>query len=69
MSNQNEEKKQESAPAVVGLIKVSDELLDLSSFKKPTKKTEPVADVVKKDGELTPREKAILERLKAKAEK
>ncbi|MCS4536571.1 MULTISPECIES: hypothetical protein [unclassified Mycoplasma] len=63
----NEEKKEQGAPAVVGQIKVSDEMLDFSSFKKATKNVAPKKEEVK-DGDLTPRERAILERLKAKAE-
>lgn len=68
----DQEKKPGGAPAVVGEIKVSDELLDFTSFKTPKKaeaKCEPCKQEIKK-GELTPREKAIMERLakKAKAE-
>ncbi|WP_029608622.1 hypothetical protein [Mycoplasma simbae] len=69
MSN-TEDKKQESAPAVVGQIKVSNELLDFSCFnKKRTCKKDDAKCIeeAKSECELTPREKAILER-KAKAE-
>ncbi|MBU4689613.1 MULTISPECIES: hypothetical protein [Mycoplasma] len=58
----DKDKEQESAPAVVGIIKVSDELLDFSSFKKTKKSCEGPKCESKKEGELTPREKAILER-------
>ncbi|QBF34682.1 hypothetical protein EG856_01975 [Mycoplasmopsis phocirhinis] len=65
----NEEKKEQAAPAVVGQISVSDELLDFSSFKKSTSSAAPKKEEKVMEGDLTPRERAILERLKAKAEK
>ncbi|AIA29210.1 hypothetical protein MCFN_00155 [Mycoplasmopsis californica] len=72
MSN-SEDKKPESAPAVVGLIKVSDEVLDFSCFNKKkeacAKDDKKCMEEAKSDCELSPREKAILERLKAKEAK
>ncbi|TQC51533.1 hypothetical protein E1I18_01935 [Mycoplasmopsis mucosicanis] len=64
-----EDEKEESAPAVVGQISVSNELLDFT-IKKPAKKCESKCDD-KKDPNcgLTPREKAIQERKAAEAKK
>ncbi|MGX9358268.1 ATP-dependent zinc metalloprotease FtsH [Mycoplasma sp. 128] len=58
-----EEKAEDSAPAVVGQLKVSNDVLDFSMFSKKSsesKKEEKVLD----ENNLTPREKAILERRK-----
>ncbi|QJG66851.1 hypothetical protein [Mycoplasma phocoenae] len=64
MSNQDNIKKddvEQSAPAVVGEIKVSNDLLDFSSLK-PKKAKKECEGACSNDKELTPRQKAILER-------
>ncbi|MCU4116928.1 hypothetical protein N8G13_00410 [Mycoplasma zalophi] len=61
--------EEEGAPAVVGTLKVSNDLLDFSAFSK-TKKTESKQEAKAEDeGNLTPRQKAILERKRKEAEK
>ncbi|WP_036450718.1 hypothetical protein [Mycoplasmopsis opalescens] len=65
LDKEKEQVGNQAAPAVVGTLQVSDEILDFSSLsvKKSCKKSECAK---KADDNLTPRERAILERLKAK---
>ncbi len=61
--------KKADAPAVVGQIQVSDELLDFSAFAKPKKKETSCKEsgACSKDEEnLTPRERAIRARKEGK---
>ncbi|WP_240337678.1 hypothetical protein [[Mycoplasma] gypis] len=59
--------EEEGAPAVVGQLSVSNDLLDFSQFaSKKTKKCEKSA--CSANAELTPRERAILERKQKKEE-
>ncbi|VEU77883.1 hypothetical protein [Mycoplasmopsis columbinasalis] len=56
---------EQAAPAVVGQLSVSNELLDFSGLaKKSSKKKECLLDGKCEDNELTPRERAILARKK-----
>ncbi|QJR44278.1 hypothetical protein [Mycoplasma miroungirhinis] len=61
----NKNSEEENAPAVVGTLTVSNELLDFS-FCNKSNKTECKIDTKNKDecacGDLTPRQRAILER-------
>lgn len=56
------ESEEEGAPAVVGQLQVSDDLLDFTCFTKTKKCDGPKCEVEVEDCKLTPRQKAILER-------
>ncbi|MBZ4195251.1 hypothetical protein [Mycoplasma tauri] len=63
--NKKNENTEDSAPAVVGQIKVSNELFDVSTLiKKSSKKENTLSS--KDDEKLTPRERAIKARREGK---
>ncbi|WP_438341540.1 hypothetical protein [Mycoplasma sp. 3341] len=66
--NKKPQVEEQDAPAVVGQLQVSNDLLDFSMFSKKPKKCDGECSAQSKDeAQLTPRERAILER-KQKAE-
>ncbi|MGY5139518.1 hypothetical protein [Mycoplasmopsis gallinarum] len=61
-------KEEEGAPAVVGQLKVSNDLLDFSALAQTNKKAKAKEEITEDNANLTPRERAILARINKKKE-